>query len=55
MLSFPEHKGWNYFKAEGTQLQEKRSPRELNFKDFSKKTMKTSIKTLTVSMYPKIT
>ena len=50
MLCFPKHKGWNYFKAEGTQLQE-----ELNFKYFSQKTMKTSIKTLTVSMYPKIT
>ena len=37
MLRFPKHKGWDYFKAEQTQLQEKGSPRELNFKYFLKK------------------
>ena len=29
MLS--QHKGWNYFQVEGTKLQEKRAPRELEY------------------------
>ena len=37
MLLSPQHKGWNYFQAEGTKLQEKRTLNELDFKYFSKK------------------
>ena len=37
MLCFPQHKGWNYFKAEAIQLQEKVFKVELNFKYFLRK------------------
>ena len=37
MLCYPQHKGMKYFQAKGTKLQEKETPREFDFKYFSKK------------------
>ena len=37
MLCCPQHKGRNYFQAEGSKLQDKETPRELDFKYFLKK------------------
>ena len=37
MLHSPQHKGWNYFQAEETKLQEKQTLNGLDFKYFIKK------------------